>query len=326
MTIRTWGRLAVITLAVVLVQVCVLNQIVVGGAHPDALLLLAISAGLVAGPQRGAVMGFALGLVADVFVPTPYGLSSLCYVLVAFAVGLASGAATTRPTFGFQATTAAAGRGGRDIALRRARNSLGQPSLPHHQLVVAADLLAAGCVLFANPAYRLVEWTLAVVPGARRDTGGFASGGARSAVGQRSRAAGAAPTSPQAPRPAPLALHTRSCPHPSAQARAGPVLPGRRRSREAQEHGSSARARSSASRRGARAAAGRASARFGVRLTVIGLVVLVAFSAVVVRLWSLQVLHSSHYRNAALVFEQQTVPITPRRRPDNCPRRTGPRG
>ena len=47
------------------------------------------------------------------------------------------------------------------------------------------------------------------------------------------------------------------------------------------------------------------SARFGLRLTIMGLIVLVAFSAVVVRLWSLQVLHSSHYRNAALVFQQQ---------------------
>ena len=55
------------------------------------------------------------------------------------------------------------------------------------------------------------------------------------------------------------------------------------------------------------------SARYGLRLTVMGLIVLVAFSAVVVRLWSLQVLHSSHYRNAALVFQQQTVPITPPR-------------
>ena len=55
------------------------------------------------------------------------------------------------------------------------------------------------------------------------------------------------------------------------------------------------------------------SARFGLRLTIMGLIVLVAFSAVVVRLWSLQVLHSSHYRNVALVYEEQTVPITPAR-------------
>jgi penicillin-binding protein 2 len=55
------------------------------------------------------------------------------------------------------------------------------------------------------------------------------------------------------------------------------------------------------------------SARYGLRLTIMGLIVLVAFSAVVVRLWSLQVLHSSHYRNAALVYQQQTVPVTPAR-------------
>ena len=55
------------------------------------------------------------------------------------------------------------------------------------------------------------------------------------------------------------------------------------------------------------------TARFGLRLTIMGLIVLVAFSAVVVRLWSLQVLHSSQYRNEASVYETQTVPITPAR-------------
>jgi rod shape-determining protein MreD len=178
-TIRTWGRLAVITLAVAFVQVCVLNQIVIGGAHLDAFLLLAISAGLVAGPQRGAVMGFALGLVADVFVPTPYGLSSLCYVLVAFAVGLAAGTVTTRPTFGFQAATALLGGVGGTLLFAGLGALLGQPSVPHHQLVVIAVVVAAGCVLFATPAYRLIEWSLAVAPGAHRDAGAFASGSAR---------------------------------------------------------------------------------------------------------------------------------------------------
>jgi penicillin-binding protein 2 len=55
------------------------------------------------------------------------------------------------------------------------------------------------------------------------------------------------------------------------------------------------------------------SARFGLRLTVMGLIVLVAFSAVVVRLWSIQVLHSSHYRGVAISYQEQTVPITPAR-------------
>ena len=143
MTLRTWARLAVVVLAAVLVQVGLLNQIVIGGAHPDAFLMLAISAGLVAGPQRGAILGFTLGLVADVFVQTPYGLSSLCYVLVALAT------------------------------------LINQPSVPRHQLAVVAAVVAVTCVLLVNPVCRLLEWTLAVAPGAHRDAGVFAGGSAR---------------------------------------------------------------------------------------------------------------------------------------------------
>jgi rod shape-determining protein MreD len=179
MTLRTWARLGVVCLAAVLVQVGVLNQIVIGGVHPDVFLLLAISAGLVAGPQLGAVMGFTIGLVADVFVQTPYGLSSLCYVLVAFAVGLAAGTTSGRPTLGFQLAAAFLGGVGGTLLFAGLGTLIDQPSVSHHQLVVAATVVAAGCVLFANLAYRLVEWTIAVAPGAHRDAGAFASGSAR---------------------------------------------------------------------------------------------------------------------------------------------------
>jgi rod shape-determining protein MreD len=179
MTARTWGRFGFIALVAALVQVGVLNQIVVGGAHPDAFLLLAISAGLVAGPQRGAVMGFTLGLVADVFVQTPYGLSALCYVLVAFTVGLATGTATGRPTLGFQLAVAFLGGVGGTLLFAGLGTLIGQPSVPRHQLVVIVVVVAAGCVVLANLAYRLIEWAVAVASGAHRDAGAFASGSAR---------------------------------------------------------------------------------------------------------------------------------------------------
>jgi penicillin-binding protein 2 len=54
-------------------------------------------------------------------------------------------------------------------------------------------------------------------------------------------------------------------------------------------------------------------ARYSLRLTVMGLIVLAAFSAVVVRLWSLQVLHSSHYQTAESIYQHQTVPLSPTR-------------
>jgi rod shape-determining protein MreD len=138
MNMRTWGRLVIVTLAAAVIQVGVLNGIVVDGAHPDLFLLLAISAGLAGGPQRGAVMGFALGLVADLFVQTPYGLSSLCYVLVAFGVGLAAGIPSGRAPLGFQLATALVGGIGGTLLYAGLGTLIGQPSVPHHQL-------ATGC-------------------------------------------------------------------------------------------------------------------------------------------------------------------------------------
>lgn len=55
------------------------------------------------------------------------------------------------------------------------------------------------------------------------------------------------------------------------------------------------------------------TARFGLRLTIMGLVVLALFAAMVVRLWSLQVLHSSQYQIAALQYQDRRVPIQPTR-------------
>jgi rod shape-determining protein MreD len=174
-----WARLALIALGAVIVQVGVLNQIVIGGAHADLFLLLAISAGLVAGPQRGAVMAFTLGLVADLFVQTPYGLSSLCYVIVAFAVGLSTGALPGRPTFGFQLAAAFLGGVGGTLLFAGLGILIGQPSVPPHELAVIVVVVAAGCVLLAGLTCRLLEWTIAVAPGVHRDAGAFAGGSAR---------------------------------------------------------------------------------------------------------------------------------------------------
>ena len=79
------------------------------GAHPDAFLVLAIVGGLVAGPQRGAVIAFLAGLIAGLFVVTPFGLTSLCFVLVAFTAGLASRLSAGRAPYSFRFGTALIG-------------------------------------------------------------------------------------------------------------------------------------------------------------------------------------------------------------------------
>jgi rod shape-determining protein MreD len=179
MTIRMWGRLGLVAFAAVIIQVGLLDQIVVAGAHPDLFLLLAISAGVVGGPQRGAVIAFALGLLADVFVQTPYGLSSLCYVLVAFAMGMVVSTLPGRPTLGFQLVAAVLGGVGGTLLFAGLGTLIGQTNLPRHQLAIVAVVVAAGCAVLAPLSYRIFEWTVAVVPGTHRDAGAFAGGSAR---------------------------------------------------------------------------------------------------------------------------------------------------
>ncbi|HET7487640.1 MAG TPA: rod shape-determining protein MreD [Acidimicrobiales bacterium] len=59
----------------------------IGDVHPQVMLLLAVAAGLLAGPEEGALVGFGAGLLADLFVQTPLGLSALTFALVGFVVG-----------------------------------------------------------------------------------------------------------------------------------------------------------------------------------------------------------------------------------------------
>lgn len=99
--------LAVILTALVL-QVSLVADVVILGARGDLLVLVAVVAGLVGGPQRGAVVGFVAGLLFDLLLATPLGLSALAYCLTGYVVGSASNA-VLRPAWWVTILTAAAG-------------------------------------------------------------------------------------------------------------------------------------------------------------------------------------------------------------------------
>ncbi len=80
-------RAAALVLLVVLLQVVVVSQITVFGAEGDIVMLLAIAAGVAAGPERGAEIGFAAGLTYDLLLSTPLGLSALVYCVIGFVMG-----------------------------------------------------------------------------------------------------------------------------------------------------------------------------------------------------------------------------------------------
>lgn len=58
-------RVTTVVAIVVLVQVTLVSQLRVGSSSPDVALLLAVAAGVANGPDRGAIVGFVVGISYD---------------------------------------------------------------------------------------------------------------------------------------------------------------------------------------------------------------------------------------------------------------------
>lgn len=82
------ARFGLLVLLVLVVQSALGPRLVVAGASADVVLLLAVAAGIVGGPEEGAIAGFVCGLAWDLaVVDTPLGLSALTFALAGFFVG-----------------------------------------------------------------------------------------------------------------------------------------------------------------------------------------------------------------------------------------------
>ena len=87
----SWVKLAPVLFVALVLHTTVFPQMRVFGVAAEVLLLVAVVAGVEAGAERGATIGFVAGLLGDLFVQTPFGLSALAFALVAYAVGSIQG-------------------------------------------------------------------------------------------------------------------------------------------------------------------------------------------------------------------------------------------
>jgi rod shape-determining protein MreD len=130
------------------------------GVSAEVLLLVAVAAGLTAGPDRGAVTGFVTGLVADLFMHTPFGLSALVYSITGFAVGQF---ATTilRSTRWVPVLTAAVASAGGVVAFAAAGSVLDQGHVVSGRLVTVAAVVALLNGLLSVLVIPAARWALA---------------------------------------------------------------------------------------------------------------------------------------------------------------------
>jgi len=111
-------RLAVLGVAVVILQVAAVSQIVIFGASADLTPLVVAAVGLMCGSIAGAIFGFCVGLFFDAALVQTMGLTSFVCVLAGYGAGrlrelrdpqgvavpmLVGAAATAITTFGYGA-------------------------------------------------------------------------------------------------------------------------------------------------------------------------------------------------------------------------------
>jgi len=148
----------IMMIGALLLQTTVLARMRVWGVMPDFMLLVAVAGGITAGATRGAALGFASGMLIDLFLPTPLGLSALVFTLVGYGVGVAN-TGVLRSAWYIPVLTAG-GASVAGVALYALVGSvLGERMINGHLATIAFVVGVSNAVL-APVAVRFVDWSL----------------------------------------------------------------------------------------------------------------------------------------------------------------------
>lgn len=90
-------RIVLVGLAALGLQTTLLADLRWSGVAVQLLLAMSVGAGVSGGSERGAIVGFALGLMFDMVLATPLGLTALVYGLAGFVAGYINSLTVNHP-------------------------------------------------------------------------------------------------------------------------------------------------------------------------------------------------------------------------------------
>jgi rod shape-determining protein MreD len=160
MTARSMIRVAFVIFVVLMVQSTIMLSLRIGGAHPDLLWLLPITAALLDGPETGAIVGFWAGLAFDLVLPTPFGLSALVGCLLGFATGSLTTAVDPRAAW-LKPVAALTGSVAADMLFAVLGAVFGQQQMVQVDFLAVFTVVAVSSVVLVLPVNRLMRWALA---------------------------------------------------------------------------------------------------------------------------------------------------------------------
>ncbi len=85
-----WRRaflVALLGVTGIVVETAVLGGATLDGSKPELLLLMTIALAISEGPEFGAIAGFTLGMLTDLMLDLPKGISALVFTAVGYGAG-----------------------------------------------------------------------------------------------------------------------------------------------------------------------------------------------------------------------------------------------
>ena len=159
-------RVALVLFTATVLQRGLFSELRIANVAADIFLLLAITAGLTGGADRGALLGFLAGLCFDLLVQTPLGLSALVYCLIGYLAGRAEGSVVRSSRWLPVAFTV--GGSALGVVLFAVFGAvLGQHNTLNAHLLAVVAVVSIVNGLLAVPALAVSRWMWATEPGLR---------------------------------------------------------------------------------------------------------------------------------------------------------------
>lgn len=154
-------RLASVGLIVVALQGTLFADLRPAGVSVQVVLALAAAAGAAGGPQKGALVGFVLGLMYDLAAGTPLGSSSIAMGLGGYAAGYVT-SITVDPQWWLAAIFTALGAAIGELAVPVVRTFIGEEDVFSFRLVTVVGVVAAGALVLSPALVPVGRWCLRI--------------------------------------------------------------------------------------------------------------------------------------------------------------------
>jgi rod shape-determining protein MreD len=150
-------RYALIIGTAAFLQYTLFTQFRIAGVSADLLLVVAIAAGVVAGSERGAVVGFACGLCLDLMVVTPFGLGAISGLVAGVVAGALEGA-TIHSARWLTAAIAFISSGAGVLSFAIAGSLLGRTDMLSFHVLTVLGVVGASSALLVFPMVKICRW------------------------------------------------------------------------------------------------------------------------------------------------------------------------